>query len=63
MVKKHQIVQMISEWSCDTEDWSDDVENSGLHHGNKLHFKIEVVIIFQNGLKVNHFIKPVLIKH
>jgi len=28
---------MISEGSCDTEDWSNDVENSALHHWNKLH--------------------------
>ncbi len=26
---------MISEGSCDTEDWSNDAEN--LHHMNKLH--------------------------
>ncbi len=31
---------MISEGSCDTEDWSNDAENSALHHRNKLHFKI-----------------------
>ncbi len=31
---------MISEGSCDTEDWSNDAENSALHHSNKLHFKI-----------------------
>jgi len=30
---------MISEGSCDTEDWSDDAENSDLHHRNKLYFK------------------------
>ncbi len=24
----------------DTEDWSNDAENSALHHRNKLHFKI-----------------------
>ncbi len=29
---------MISEGSCDTEDWSNDAENSALHHRNKLHF-------------------------
>ncbi len=23
-----------------TEDWSNDAENSALHHGNKIHFKI-----------------------
>ncbi len=47
---------MISEGSCDTEDWSNDAENSGLHHRNKLHFKIWwnrkqillIVIIFHN---------------
>jgi len=31
---------MISEGSCDTEDWSNDAEISALHHRNKLHFKI-----------------------
>ncbi len=30
---------MISEGSCDTEDWSNDAENPALHHRNKLHFK------------------------
>ncbi len=47
---------MISEGSCDTEDWSNDAENSALHHRNKIHFKIysnrkqlfEIVIIFHN---------------
>ncbi len=29
---------MISEASCDTEDWGNDAENSALHHRNKLHF-------------------------
>ncbi len=32
---------MISEGSCDTEDWSNDAENSALHQRNKLHIKIE----------------------
>ncbi len=31
---------MISEESCDTEDWSNDAENAALHHKNVLHFKI-----------------------
>ncbi len=31
---------MISEGSCDTEDWSNDAENSALNHRNKLHYKI-----------------------
>jgi len=35
----HQI-RMISEGSCNTEDWSTDAENVVLHHRNKLHFKI-----------------------
>ncbi len=33
-------IWMISEGSCDTEDWSNDAENTDLHHRNKLHFKI-----------------------
>ncbi len=32
-------IRMISE-GCDTEDWSNDTENSALHHRNKLHLKI-----------------------
>jgi len=31
---------MISEGSRDSEDWSNDAENSALHHKDKLHFKI-----------------------
>ncbi len=33
---------MISEESCDTEDWSNDAEKSALHHINKLHFTIHL---------------------
>ncbi len=32
---------MISEVSCDTEDWSNDAENSALLHRNKLYFKAD----------------------
>ncbi len=31
---------MISEGSCDTEDWSNDAENTALYHRNKLHLNI-----------------------
>jgi len=31
---------MISEGSCDTEDWSNDAENSALHHRNILKCQI-----------------------
>ncbi len=31
---------MISEWSCDTEDWSNDAENTALLHRNKLYFQV-----------------------
>jgi len=31
---------MLSEGSCDTENWSNDAENSALYHRNKLHLKI-----------------------
>ncbi len=30
---------MISEGSCDTEDWSNDAENSALLHRNTLYLK------------------------
>ncbi len=35
-----QHTRMIYEGSCDTEDWSNNAENSDLHHRNKLQFKI-----------------------
>ncbi len=31
---------MISEGSCDAEDWSNDAENSALYHRNKLYFEV-----------------------
>ncbi len=36
----NQHIRMISEGSCDTEDWNNDVENSAAHHRNYWHFKI-----------------------
>ncbi len=36
----NQHIRLISERSCDTEDWSNDAENCALHHRNKLYFKI-----------------------
>jgi len=35
-----QQIIMISEGSCDTEDWSNDAENSALDHRNKKQVKI-----------------------
>ncbi len=36
----NQHIRMISEGSCDTEDWSNDAENTALHHRNKWYLKI-----------------------
>ncbi len=53
---------LISEGSCDTEDWSNDAENSALHHRNKWHFffiysnknlLFQIVIIFHNIVNFN----------
>ncbi len=33
-------IRMISEGSCDTEDWSNDAEIQLYHHRNKFNFKI-----------------------
>ncbi len=38
---------MISDGSCDTEDWSNDAENSAFHHSNKLY--ILKYIWIENG--------------
>ncbi len=35
-----QHIRMISEGSCDSEDWSNDAGNSALLHRNKLYLKI-----------------------
>ncbi len=35
----NQHIRMISEESRDIEEWSNDAENSALHHRNKLHLK------------------------
>jgi len=39
-LEANQHIRMITEGSCDTEDWSNDAENSALNHRNKLHVKI-----------------------
>ncbi len=36
----NQHVRMISDESCDNEDWNNDVQNSALHHRNTLYFKV-----------------------
>ncbi len=36
----NQHIRMISEGSCDTEDWSNDAENSTLPSQNELHFQL-----------------------
>ncbi len=35
----NQHIIMISEGSCDSEDWSKDAENTAVRHRNKLHVK------------------------
>ncbi len=59
----NQHIKMISEESCDTEDWSNDAENSALHDRNKLLFKIyynrkqlfKILIIFHNIIILLYF--------
>ncbi len=46
---------MISKRSCDTENWSNDEDNSALHHRNN--------ITFYNILKLKTFFKFVKIFH
>ncbi len=38
MFLESQIILMISKISCDTENWSNDEENSVLHHRNNITF-------------------------
>ncbi len=53
----NQHIGMISEGSCDSEDWSNDAINVASHYRNKLHitisnrkqlFKINVLVYFFN---------------
>ncbi len=45
----YKVDRMISEGSCDTEDWSNYAENSALRHRNKFDFKIySNIYIFLN---------------
>ncbi len=48
----NQHIRMISEGSCDTEDWSNDAENSALHHRNKLHCNIQYIQIENSYFKL-----------
>ncbi len=48
---------MISVGSCDTEDWSNDAENSALHHRNNLaytlnYIKTKTVILNGNNISL-----------
>ncbi len=59
----NQYIRMISERSCDTTDWSNDAENSALHHSNKYNFKFVlkqkttflIVRIFHNFIVFIYF--------
>jgi len=50
---------MISEGSCDTEDWSNDAENSALYHRNIVHFKMKSTrnIDQMNAVSIRDFIQ------
>ncbi len=55
---------MISEGSCDTEDWSNDAENSALLYRNKYilkHITIEAAILNCNNISQNYFFSVFLI--
>ncbi len=40
---------MISEGSCDPEDWSNDAENTAAHHRNKLYFNTLITAILNSN--------------
>ncbi len=42
----NQHIRMISEGSCDTEDWNNDAENPALHH--KLHISNKAIFSCSN---------------
>jgi len=45
---------MISEGSCDTEDWSNDAENSAFHHWN---FITDFTVFLHKQLSIKAFKK------
>ncbi len=47
---------MISEGSCDTEDWSNDDENSASYQINKLLFKIIYKTVIFSNISQYHFL-------
>ncbi len=51
-------IRMISEGSCDIEDWSNDAENSALHHRNKLYFKY--IQIEYSDFKLEYYFRILL---
>ncbi len=52
----NQHIRLISEGSCDNDDW-DDAENSSLHHRNKLYFKIIKYNISLSNIFLNNISK------
>ncbi len=54
----NQHIRIISEGSCDIEDWSNDAKNSALHHRNTLHFKCilkyKTVILNYNNISQHY---------
>ncbi len=45
---------MISEGSCDTEDWSIDAENEALHYRNNNSLKYMKILIILNCNDISH---------
>ncbi len=64
--QQNQYIRMISEESCDTEDWSNDAENPVLHNRNQLYFKIyqnkKVILNWGNILQYCCFLLYFFIK-
>ncbi len=46
----NQHIRMISEGSCDTEDWSNDAENSAAHH--RINYVLQYIHIENSYLKL-----------
>ncbi len=46
--KKYSILEWFFSVPCDTKDWSNDAENSALHHRNKVQY-------YYNTVKLQHY--------
>ncbi len=51
----NQDIRMISEGSCDTEDWSNDAVNSALHYSNYIFYILTLITVILNSNIISQY--------